>query len=113
MVSLTVKNVKIDSEGIFIYEREGNVYPGPVAPHGMVQLGPDTDRRSWATASGYEYDDSVLIGFSMQHLSGTGIPDLGDFLIKPSVGKMKFVPGTVEKKSASEDISYYQDPDSG
>ncbi len=94
-------------------EGEGNVYPGPVAPHGMVQLGPDTDRRSWATASGYEYDDSVLIGFSMQHLSGTGIPDLGDFLIMPSVGKMKFVPGTVEKKSTSDDISYYQDPDSG
>ena len=60
---------------------EGNVYPGPVAPHGMVQLGPDTDMRSWETASGYEYNDSVIIGFSMQHLSGTGIPDLGDFLI--------------------------------
>jgi len=94
-------------------EGEGNVYPGPVTPHGMVQLGPDTDRRNWETASGYEYDDSVLIGFSMQHLSGTGIPDLGDFLMMPSVGKMKFVPGTVEKKSDNGDISYYQDPDSG
>ena len=94
-------------------EGEGNVYPGPVAPHGMVQLGPDTDRRNWETASGYEYDDSVIIGFSMQHLSGTGIPDLGDFLIMPSIGNLKFVPGTVEKKSPNGDISYYQDPDSG
>ncbi len=94
-------------------EGEGNVYPGPVTPHGMVQLSPDTDRRNWATASGYEYDDSVLIGFSMQHLSGTGIPDLGDFLIMPSIGKMKFVPGTVETKSSDGDVNFYQDPDSG
>ncbi len=92
---------------------EGNVYPGPVAPHGMVQLGPDTDMRSWETASGYEYNDSVIIGFSMQHLSGTGIPDLGDFLFMPSVGKMKFVPGTVKKKSSDGSVYYIQNPDSG
>ncbi len=92
---------------------EGNVYPGPVAPHGMIQPGPDTDMRSWETASGYEYNDSVIIGFSMQHLSGTGIPDLGDFLFMPSVGKMKFVPGTVKKKSSDGSVYYVQDPDSG
>ncbi len=94
-------------------EGEGNVYPGPVAPHGMVQLGPDTDMRKWGTASGYEYSDSVIIGFSMQHLSGTGIPDLGDFLVMPSVGKLEFKGGTVAKKNKNGDISYYQDPDSG
>lgn len=94
-------------------EGEGNVYPGPVAPHGMVQLGPDTDKKSWATASGYEYGDSVLIGFSMQHLSGTGIPDLGDFLIMPSVGKPEFVSGTVQKKDKDGNTFYIQDPDSG
>lgn len=92
---------------------EGNVYPGPVAPHGMVQLGPDTDMKSWETASGYEYSDSVIIGFSMQHLSGTGIPDLGDFLFMPSVGKPEFVAGTVKKKSQQGWTYYIQDPDSG
>ncbi len=92
---------------------EGNVYPGPVTPHGMVQLGPDTDKKSWATASGYEYNDSVIIGFSMQHLSGTGIPDLGDFLIMPSVGKMEYVSGTVEKKTPEGETYFIQDPDSG
>ena len=92
---------------------EGNVYPGPAAPHGMVQLGPDTDRRSWETASGYEYGDSVIIGFSMQHLSGTGIPDLGDFLIMPSVGKPEFTPGTVEKTDKNGNRHFIQDPDSG
>lgn len=92
---------------------EGNVYPGPVAPHGMVQLGPDTDKRSWATASGYEYSDSVLIGFSMQHLSGTGIPDLGDFLMMPSVGALEFNSGTVLKMSPRGGKYYIQNPDSG
>ena len=92
---------------------EGNTYPGPVTPHGMVQLGPDTDMKSWETASGYEYSDSVIIGFSMQHLSGTGIPDLGDFLFIPSTGKPEFVPGTVAKKNSDGDTYYIQDPDSG
>src|SRR6478752_4960372 len=59
---------------------EGNTYPGPAAPFGMVQLSPDTDRDLWDTASGYEYSDKSIMGFSLTHLSGTGIPDLGDFL---------------------------------
>lgn len=92
---------------------EGNTYPGPAAPHGMVQLGPDTDKRSWGTASGYEYADSVIIGFSMQHLSGTGIPDLGDFLIMPSVGEPEFNSGLVTRKNNHGESYYVQDPDSG
>jgi putative alpha-1,2-mannosidase len=31
---------------------EGNTYPGPSAPFGMIQLSPDTDRDLWDTASG-------------------------------------------------------------
>lgn len=92
---------------------EGNVYPGPAAPHGMVQLGPDTDMHSWETASGYEYSDSVLIGFSMQHLSGTGIPDLGDFLFMPSTGKPEFVSGSREIKTKHGYTKFIQDPDYG
>jgi predicted alpha-1,2-mannosidase len=65
---------------------EGNTYPGPTAPFGMVQLSPDTDKVLWETASGYEYSDPTILGFSMTHLSGTGIPDLGDFLFMPQVG---------------------------
>src|SRR5215831_13387507 len=48
---------------------EGNTYPGPSAPFGMVQLGPDTDKTNWATASGYEYTDPTILGFSLTHLS--------------------------------------------
>jgi predicted alpha-1,2-mannosidase len=73
---------------------EGNTYPGPSAPFGMIQLGPDTDDELWETASGYEYSDSSIIGFSVTHLNGTGIPDLGDFAFMPAVGTPKFIEGS-------------------
>jgi predicted alpha-1,2-mannosidase len=73
---------------------EGNTYPGAAAPFGMIQLGPDTEKRLWETASGYEYSDSSIIGFSLTHLNGTGIPDLGDIAFVPIVGTPKFIPGS-------------------
>src|SRR5215471_18154434 len=76
---------------------EGNTYPGPSAPFGMVQLGPDTDKTNWGTASGYEYTDPTIMGFSLTHLSGTGIPDLGDFLFIPQVGPASVGPGTKDQ----------------
>src|SRR5512142_990244 len=79
---------------------EGNTYPGPSAPFGMIQLSPDTDRDLWDTASGYEYSDTSIMGFSLTHLSGTGIPDLGDFLFIPQIGEPKLVAGTKEKPDA-------------
>jgi predicted alpha-1,2-mannosidase len=73
---------------------EGNTFPGPSAPFGMVQISPDTDTTNWDTDSGYEYTDPTILGFSLTHLSGTGCPDLGDFLFVPQVGKPALVPGT-------------------
>jgi putative alpha-1,2-mannosidase len=32
---------------------------------------------------GYHYSDSIIVGFSHLHLSGTGIGDLADFLLMP------------------------------
>ncbi|MDR2561856.1 MAG: GH92 family glycosyl hydrolase [Holophagales bacterium] len=72
---------------------EGNTYPGPTTPFGMAQFGPDTDDALWATASGYEYSDTSIMGFSCAHLSGTGIPDLGDFLFIPQIGEPKIIVG--------------------
>lgn len=72
---------------------EGNTYPGAVAPFGMIQISPDTDDNLWETASGYEYSDSAILGFSLTHFSGTGIPDLGDFRFVPQIGKPWFVQG--------------------
>ncbi|MGA2557804.1 MAG: GH92 family glycosyl hydrolase [Verrucomicrobiota bacterium] len=72
---------------------QGNTYPGPSAPFGMVQFGPDTERDLWDTASGYQYTDTSIMGFSVTHLSGTGIPELGDFLFMPQIGPPKLVAG--------------------
>ncbi|MGA2751139.1 MAG: GH92 family glycosyl hydrolase [Verrucomicrobiota bacterium] len=72
---------------------EGNTYPGPSAPFGMIQISPDTDKTNWDTAPGYQYTDPTILGFSLTHLSGTGIPDLGDFLFMPQVGKTECVSG--------------------
>lgn len=74
----------------------GNVYPGSQVPFGGIQISPDTDRDFYDAAAGYKYDHSTLLGFSLTHLSGTGIPDLGDFLFIPGTGTKKFVPGTHE-----------------
>ena len=40
----------------------------------------------WDWCSGYHHDDSVLIGFSHTHLSGTGVGDMLDLLLAPRTG---------------------------
>ncbi len=85
---------------------EGNVYPGPSAPFGMIQISPDTDKNLWATASGYEYSDPTILGFSLTHLSGTGIPDLGDFLFIPQVGEPQLISGEKDKPEDGYQSTY-------
>lgn len=73
------------------------MFPGAVAPFGLVQLSPDTagkpetrwnergDYTGWDHYPGYYYPDDVIIGFSHTHLQGTGGADLGDLLLMPVV----------------------------
>ena len=61
----------------------GNVYPGAQVPFGGIQISPDTDDYDYDVAAGYKYTKPTVMGFSLTHLSGTGIPDLGDFLFVP------------------------------
>src|SRR5436190_3300803 len=86
-------------------QRMGHVYPGATAPFGMVQLSPDTDTLPYAvngrynpevyrTCSGYQFDDSTIVGFSHTHFSGTGHSDLGDILLMPTTGALQLDPGT-------------------
>lgn len=75
----------------------GHMFPGAVAPFGLVQLSPDTsgppeprwnargDYYGWEHCSGYHYPDNVAIGFTHTHVQGTGGSDLGDVLIMPLV----------------------------
>ncbi|MHB8207182.1 MAG: hypothetical protein ACYDDY_07285, partial [Mucilaginibacter sp.] len=67
----------------------GHVFIGASVPFGAVQLGPENFYKGWDWCSGYNYGDSVLIGFSHTHLSGTGIGDLSDILIMPYTGPVK------------------------
>jgi len=85
---------------------EGNTYPGPSAPFGLVQIGPDTDITNWATDSGYAYADPTILGFSLTHLTGTGCPDLGDFLFMPQIGKPAFVAGPKDHPEAGYQSVY-------
>ena len=61
----------------------GHTHPSATAPFGMVQLGPDTRRDGWDGCGGYHYTDTALYGFSHTHLSGTGVSDYADILIRP------------------------------
>jgi len=75
----------------------GHTFPGATWPHGMVQLSPDTGFEGWEHCSGYHHDDKAIYGFSHMHLSGTGATDLGDILVAPNVGDVKFEPGDPSK----------------
>ncbi len=75
----------------------GNVYPGAQVPFGGIQISPDTDDYDYDVAAGYKYTKPTVLGFSLTHLSGTGIPDLGDFLFMPGDGEAKL---NHEKESA-------------
>jgi predicted alpha-1,2-mannosidase len=74
-------------------DAHGHVYPGATVPFGMVQLSPDTRDNGWDGASGYHYSDSSILGFSHNHLTGTGVGDLGNIMLMPTVGELKLVPG--------------------
>lgn len=74
----------------------GNVYPGAQIPFGGIQMSPDTDEHFYDCASGYKWNRNSIQGFSLTHLSGTGIPDMGDFLFMPGTGHIKLDPGTDE-----------------
>lgn len=101
-VTVAAQDRLIDSVNPFVGTAGfGNCYPGAQLPFGGIQVSPDTDNDDYDSAAGYKYSKPTILGFSLTHLSGTGIPDLGDFLFIPGTGEMKSVPGT------------HEDPDSG
>jgi len=84
----------------------GHVFLGANVPFGAVQLGPTNFTQGWDWCSGYHYSDSLLIGFSHLHLSGTGIGDLGDVLVMPYTGEIKTSRGTVKNYRAGFGSKY-------
>ncbi|HEV3414676.1 MAG TPA: GH92 family glycosyl hydrolase [Puia sp.] len=72
----------------------GHTFLGASVPFGAVQVGPTNINKGWDWCSGYNYSDSIVIGFTQNHLSGTGIPDLCDILLMPYTGNFRLEPGT-------------------
>ncbi len=82
----------------------GHVFPGAVAPFGMVQLSPQTNfvpmfhadgsynELTYAYCAGYQYADSLILGFAHTSFSGTGHSDLGDLLLMPTTGTLNLEP---------------------
>jgi predicted alpha-1,2-mannosidase len=77
----------------------GHTFPGASSPFGMVQLSPETNQvpmflegeynpETYRYCAGYQYNDSLIYGFSHTHFSGTGHSDLGDILILPLSGDL-------------------------
>ncbi len=64
-------------------EGTGHTFPGPCMPFGMVQPGPDNVDKGWDYTSGYQYKDSIILGFSQTRANGTGISEFGDVLLQP------------------------------
>src|SRR5580700_3746581 len=60
---------------------DGGLYPGATAPFGMIQWSPDTGKKP--TLAGYNYQDSTIDGFSLDHLSGGGSLYAGNFAFMP------------------------------
>ena len=85
----------------------GNNYPGATVPFGMVQLSPDTrEAPDWAQASGYDYNDSIIYGFSHTRLSGTGASDSIDILLFPTISDKRKSTFTHQHEQARP--GYYQ-----
>jgi predicted alpha-1,2-mannosidase len=65
----------------------GHVTPGATVPFGMVFPAPDNADRGWSYSSGYQFRNARILGFSNTHHSGAGIPELGDVLLQPRLGR--------------------------
>ena len=75
----------------------------------MIQVGPQNIHKGWDWCSGYHYSDSIVIGFTHTHLSGTGCADLGDILLMPYTGDVRTSRGSQEDISGSCSSYYSHD----
>lgn len=71
---------------------EGYTNPGAATPWGM-SLSPlntyDTLSTNWDMPSPYLYGKMYLSGFSHLNLSGTGCPEMGTFVLMPTIGDLQ------------------------
>ena len=86
----------------------GHTFPGATRPNAMVQFSPDTHLIGWDASSGYHATDSTIYAFSLTHLSGTGVGDLGDVAVLPYSGADSLKPvARFAKKDEQASPGYY------
>ncbi|WP_396152013.1 GH92 family glycosyl hydrolase [Flavobacterium sp.] len=85
----------------------GHTFPGPSLPFGMVQPGPDNAIEGWNHTSGYQYKDTLLLGFSQTRFSGTGIGEMGNILLLPFHEKKKHLKNSYFKNTEKASVGYY------
>lgn len=88
----------------------GHVFVGANVPFGAVQVGPQNFYKGWDWCSGYHYSDSIMVGFTQTHLSGTGCSDLGDISLMPYTGTLRTNLGTQENIEGATS-AYYKHSD--
>lgn len=67
---------------------EGHCFPGATVPMGMVQVSPESYTMHYEGyemdhVAGYQYNDSLISGFTQTHLNGVGCPSMSDILLMP------------------------------
>ena len=87
----------------------GHVTPAAAVPFGMVMPGPDHADRGWRYSSGYQWRAKRTLGFSNTHISGAGIPELGDVLLMPAAGQ-RWTADTVDFAAAHDKRSERAQP---
>jgi len=94
-------NVFIGTDGT------GHTFPSPSMPFGMVQPGMDNRDFGWNHTSGYQYKDSLVLGFSQTRFSGTGINEMGDVLLLPINPKKENLKNAYYKNTEIGKVGYY------
>lgn len=66
----------------------GHCHPCACLPFGAVQVGPQTGNFAWEYCGGYQWRDTLIMGFSHNRIDGTGSSELGDLLMMPFTGEV-------------------------
>ncbi|WP_316744612.1 GH92 family glycosyl hydrolase [Pedobacter antarcticus] len=89
-----------------VYHGLGKTFPGATTPYGMVQVSPNTITGG-DNGSGYSDEHTSIEGFAFTQMSGVGwYGDLGNFLVMPTVGKLRTSAGTAEDPESGYRSAY-------
>lgn len=110
LISILNTNAQSNSKFVNTFigtDGTGHTFPGPSLPFGMVQPGPDNNTNCWNHTSGYQYKDTLLLGFSQMRFSGTGIGEMGNILLLPYNEQKSAVKNSYYKNTEKASVGYY------